>query len=65
MSDIQKILVGIAAQMHDDILEATDLLRIVILLNGVPEYYHKAAVLAAFDWSEGKEGEKEEEDDAE
>lgn len=54
MSDIQKILIGIAGQMHEGILEASDLLRISLLLNGVPEYYHKDAVIAAF-WKEETE----------
>lgn len=49
MSDIQKILIGIAAQMHEGLIEASDLLRISLMLNGIPEYYHKDAVRAAFE----------------
>ena len=54
MSDIQKILIGIAGQMHEGILEASDLLRISCLLNGIPSCYHTNAVIAAF-WKEETE----------
>lgn len=48
MSDIQKILIGIADMLQGDFLHASDLLLVAATLNGIPECYHKEAVTAAF-----------------
>ena len=47
MSDIQKIISAIADELHNETIHASDLLRIVAMLNGIPSCYHKEAVLAA------------------
>lgn len=55
MSDIQKIIRGITVQMKEGVLTVDNMIFLNLVLDGIPEYYHKDAVLAAFSVHEEEE----------
>lgn len=65
MSELQLILTAIADEMHNGTIEASDLLRLVAAMSGIPEYYHAAMVKAALFAKVVKSGEGKEDKDAE